>query len=285
MLGLSAGPLADSLTVWLLSLGAGLLVGLTDIFFLERQPQPVARPFWPQTITVGVLVLLACGGPFAWLDNLPLGLSTGLMHATLFLFALGYLESGQTYFQDVRTVERLDWSWRGAGRGALAGLLLGGLLGWIVRPRFGDTVAWSFVVIFFLAVTLLRGLRRGRLERRAYPNQGFWLSLRNALLAAALFGGGLGGLLAVWYWSVLGFHSLAFVAYIALFAAGVYGGNDIVKHAALRFFLWWNGAAPWHWVRLLNEAVQLTFLRQVGGGYLFHHQLFQTYFDRLYNEK
>lgn len=287
VLGLAAGPLANGVTVLLLSLVAGGLAGLADIFFLERASQekkPTPASALAQAATVGVLVLLVCGGPFAWLDNLALGLSTGLLHATLFLFALGYLESGPTYFQDVRTVERLDWEWRSAGRGALAGLLLGGLLGWIVRPRFGDTVAWSFVVIFCLAVALLRGLRRGRLERHAYPNQGFWLSLRNAALAAALFGLGLGGLLTIWYWPALHLYGLFFAAYLALFAAGVYGGNDMVKHAALRFALWWNGATPWNWVRLLDEAVQLTFLRQVGGGYLFHHQLFQTYFDALYDQ-
>jgi hypothetical protein len=40
-------------------------------------------------------------------------------------------------------------------------------------------------------------------------------------------------------------------------------------------------SAPLHYVAFLNQAKELLFLRQVGGGYIFTHRLLREYFASL----
>ena len=55
---------------------------------------------------------------------------------------------------------------------------------------------------------------------------------------------------------------------------GLLGGADIViKHYLLRLALWLKGDIPRNYVRFLDYAAALIFLRKVGGGYIFVHRL------------
>ena len=59
------------------------------------------------------------------------------------------------------------------------------------------------------------------------------------------------------------------------------GGFACLQHLTLRFLLWRNGFAPWHYVRFLDYAAERVFLRKVDGGYIFVHRLLLEYFEAL----
>lgn len=115
---------------------------------------------------------------------------------------------------------------------------------------------------------------------RIVPNQGIQLSARNALVVAlltvAILGLLAGMLMLLWPKIGMGF------AKMALGMGGLmwlwYGGLDLLYHGTLRAILWWNDYMPLNVVRFLDHAAAQIFLRKVGGGYTFVHQLLQDYF-------
>ncbi|RXK88284.1 hypothetical protein EST62_03785 [Chlorobaculum sp. 24CR] len=46
----------------------------------------------------------------------------------------------------------------------------------------------------------------------------------------------------------------------------------------LRLLLWREGFAPLRYVRFLDHAADLLFLRKVGGGYIFVHRMIMEHF-------
>jgi hypothetical protein len=60
------------------------------------------------------------------------------------------------------------------------------------------------------------------------------------------------------------------------------GGSDIfIKHYLLRLALWLQGSITFNYVRFLDYAAALIFLRKVGGGYIFVHRLVMEHFAGL----
>ena len=59
------------------------------------------------------------------------------------------------------------------------------------------------------------------------------------------------------------------------------GGAFVVQHFSLRFLLWKYDHAPLDYVRLLESAKDLIFLRRIGGGYIFIHRSLLEYFAAL----
>jgi hypothetical protein len=59
------------------------------------------------------------------------------------------------------------------------------------------------------------------------------------------------------------------------------GGRAALQHLVLRLLLTRNQAAPWKYVRFLDEATDRLLLRKVGGGYVFVHRLLLDYFADL----
>ena len=59
------------------------------------------------------------------------------------------------------------------------------------------------------------------------------------------------------------------------------GGAFVVQHFSLRFLLWKYGHAPLNYVRFLESAKDLIFLRRAGGGYIFIHRSLLEYFAAL----
>ena len=58
-----------------------------------------------------------------------------------------------------------------------------------------------------------------------------------------------------------------------------YGGLDVIQHYTLRFILHRKGYLPWKLAPFLDYAAEdLTFLRKVGGGYLFIHRYLLEHF-------
>jgi hypothetical protein len=67
----------------------------------------------------------------------------------------------------------------------------------------------------------------------------------------------------------------------ALIFGLISGGLFALKNAILRLSLLQSRSAPLRYVTFLNEAKDLLFLRQVGGGYIFTHRLLRDYFASL----
>lgn len=60
---------------------------------------------------------------------------------------------------------------------------------------------------------------------------------------------------------------------LGLMALMWYGGIEVLYHAVLRFLLRREGPIPARYPDFLDYAVDLIFLRRVGGSYIFIHQL------------
>ncbi len=133
------------------------------------------------------------------------------------------------------------------------------------------------------------------IKERKTPNEGIHRSLRNGLwfgltaivhfgilfgIGVTLIGWGFGKFLTFgtdfWLlcWLYLTFYS-------GLFFGVLHGGFAALQHYVLRFLLWRNGFAPLRYVRFLNYAASLLFLRKVGGGYIFVHRMVLEYFAAL----
>jgi hypothetical protein len=65
----------------------------------------------------------------------------------------------------------------------------------------------------------------------------------------------------------------------------LHGGRACIQHLVLRIMLRLNGFAPLNYVRFLEYAAGRTFLRKVGGGYIFMHRLLLEYFASLEPEE
>ena len=263
----------------------GGLVGLIDIFYFERRQQQQneaqidPRQGWQHLATVvfviGIVVVLVM--VFLFDDPLPLALFGAAFEATCFVLGFGYVKYGQSYRTDIQTVEALSWSWAKAIRGIIPGIIIGSITGLAFGLLYGD-IGLVFVWIFGLLFFLLGGLRDKRLETTSQPNQGIWLSAKNGLMVALLFGLLFALLSPIWLVSL----SWLFLGLLMAVAAGfIYGWASLLKHLGLRWLLWQNGRMPLNYTHFLDYAASLVFLRKVGGGYIFMHRLLQDYFASL----
>jgi hypothetical protein len=55
------------------------------------------------------------------------------------------------------------------------------------------------------------------------------------------------------------------------------GGLACLQHLVIRYFLYRQGAMPWNYAAFLDYATDRTFLRPVGGSYMFIHRLLLEY--------
>ncbi len=278
VLGVNRGA-AEFLAIILGNLALGLMLGLTLLVLFERRlDQAVdaltaARQRWQQVILVGLetgvvtlLFILLLAEPLlavAW------GVAEGFMYAAAARFIFGW-----NYRTEVRTVEALAWSWPHAATGAAVGLALALTAEIIESLLYGYNGASRTVATLMLAGFVLGGLRGRAAETKSRPNQGVWLSLRNAFVAALVFSVTLAALAwfirdPVYAWQI-GLLS-------AVIAAAMMGGSVFIKHFLLRGLLRYKGLVPWRFARFLDHASQQVLMRKVGNGYIFIHSLVQDY--------
>jgi hypothetical protein len=226
----------------------GLGLALTAVFFQLTDPAES----------------LATSLYWGLLNGIGLGLANGLVF-------------GRSYGEDIRTVEALEWDWRQGLKAAVPALALALPLGLLGGQAFGFTGGqqWSLAAEIGLAFALFGGLRGSRLERTSRPNEGIWLSLRNGVGAAVLFGVVMGLLLTLLSGPEFGLRRLV---QFALGAAMAYGGLNVLNHAILRLLLWQRGDLPRALTSFLDHSAGLVFRHNVGGGYIFIHRLLQEYF-------
>ncbi len=281
-LGLSREPV-ELLTIILGNLALGLIVGLVlGLYFERRRRQPVEasrvnRQRWLQVWTVGPIVgtitTLFVSFFAGWLLSLAWGVAEGFMYMAAARFVFGW-----TYETDVRTVEALGWSWRRSLTGMGVGLILTLIAEILESLLYGYNGSIRTLLTLLLAGFILGGLSGSGTTAKSRPNQGVWLSLRNAAIAAVM--------LALPMALLTGIlrdmpYALNIGVLSALIAAALFGGSVFVKHFLLRGLLRLQHSLPWRYTRFLDHAAQLIFLRKVGGGYIFMHRLLQQYFAAL----
>jgi hypothetical protein len=101
------------------------------------------------------------------------------------------------------------------------------------------------------------------------PNQGLWLSVRNALRV----GGGFGLIIGLMIGLLGGAGNGLSYGFLSGLCAGLwYGGLDVLQHGIVRLLLYFRGDAPLNYDRFLDYAAdELNFLQKVGG-YVFIHR-------------
>lgn len=258
----------------------GLLVGLTDIAFYERRARlgdafvPQRRDEWAQTAVVVLVVTLASLALVGLYQSALVGLASSLFTGVAFALTT-YFIHGYSYRHDIRTIEILSWSWRGAIAGLLLGLLAGAIFETIEYQVVGPTPIFRTVFSITLLAVLLGGLRGNRLPATSTPNQGIRLSANSGLAAAGLFAIVM-SLATAFFWG--GTFGALVGALTGWIAAALYGAGSVLNHLWLRLWLVRLGRMPWAYSDFLDEATNRAILHKVGGGYIFIHRLLQEYF-------
>jgi len=184
---------------------------------------------------------------------------------------------------ELKSWHNLRSKWRATLIRILTGMLLFGLIGWLIGGLMGGQ---RFQLIFGLSVGWVGGLmggvcgekRSSEASVKTVPNQGVWQSLKNALTF---------GLIT---WLIVGLiASLIFglfagpekqlkngliVGLIGGFSGGLnFGLLTCIQHLALRSLLTLANHTPRNYARFLDYAASRLFLRKVGGGYIFIHRM------------
>ncbi len=277
----------ELLTIIMGNLALGLLAGIIlALFFESQRKKPIQAgkikgQRWLQVWTVGIACGVATTLFVALFSEWPLALAWGVAEGFMYMAAARFI-FGWSYETDVRTVEALGWSWRRAMTGTLVGIILTVIAEVLETQLYGYNGFERTLLTLVVAGFLLGGLTGSRTTEKSRPNQGVWLSLRNAGFAAVVVSiplAFLTGIMRDWI------YALNMGLLMAMIAAALFGAGVFVKHFLLRGLLRWQRSLPWRYVRFLDYAAQLVFLRKVGGGYIFMHRLLQQYFARLHNHK
>jgi hypothetical protein len=222
------------------------------------------------------------GGLIAGLvAGLSFGLSVGLM---------GGLMGPQRGGGEIIMVDKLKWSWKEAGRGLIAGLISGLIFGLIAGLSVRLSVGLIFGLSVWLSIGLMGGLITGliheQIEETTRPGQRLKQTLFNAVFFGLITGlsVGLSGRLSNWLNDSL-IADLSVIlngALSGLLAIGLIStGNALLQHFVLRFVLARYQLLPWHLLPFLEHAVDLIFLRRVGGSYIFVHRTLMEHFAEM----
>ena len=299
MYGLSVGLTNGLIGLLIFGLGIGLPIGLIDLlrFELLRKRTRTREPqgFWWSVINIVMIWLivgLIVGLIMGFFGGLMFGLSVGLIVGLIF----GIRGSKQSLENDIQTVEALRWSWHRAGVGLIYGLIFGLIFGLVFALIYGLIGGVIFGLIFGLSLgpsggliggliggltaAIFNGLNGEIIETKSFPNQGTWLSIRNAIFGGLIYGliFGLIGLL-IFGLSLSSGLSGGFIGVMW------YGGLDVFQHYTLRLILLLQGHTPANYTRFLDYAVDRIFLQKVGGGYRFIHRLLLEHFAEMSETK
>lgn len=184
---------------------------------------------------------------------------------------------------EIQTFETFHLSWmyflRGIPNGFIAGLCIGLSYGQIMQPDDRMRLGVLGGLMGGLLGGLIYSMQPSIRESKLLPNQGIWLTLRNAA-AIGMISGILSGLLSgvSYHWSSGITHGVL----VGLIFFIWYGGLDVIQHFLVRFLLWRSGSLPWRLAPFLDYAAkELHFLQKVGGGYIFVHRYLLEHFADL----
>lgn len=339
-----AKPLADriELSVWAVGCIAWVAsIGIIDLitYKLRLGPKRVQtkKTFVTRQVIINILtygfawfaiwtVIGYAGGLWNVVDLTYQGISSTLkssksalilpaISGVIGVVLIGMVSGKRSFAWDIRTAEAVGWSWSGALKGCLCGLLPGLLIWclWLLYWPSPESTFESKLIsdprIVFLLACLIMGGETGAiaigihyriLETKTVPNQGIVLSIKNVLqvgsLSWAIYALTMWGILALFVpgstllgpqWNFEGGDSkgeiFSFFLGMSFFSisALLLGGVDVLKHYILRSMLYLTRQIPGKYARFLNYASRLNFLQRIGGGYIFIHRLLLEHFVRI----
>ena len=268
-------PATELVVLLVGNLGLSLLLAIINGIQFESQGDVATsgevryRQRGLQVFMVGIVIGFVTTAAMLPFGEPVLALAWGVIEGVIFMIFARYIH-GRSFATEVRTLEALDWSWSSALKGIGFGLLAATFTEIIEYRYLEANGVWQTALAYGFAGLLLGGLHGYRIDRTTRSNQGIWLSFYNAILAATVTAPLLGFLcLLIW-----GPRS-GVLTTILVFIAGLamYGGSNLVKHLIIRGLLWLDIQLPFQLTQLLDETVELAFLRKVGGGYIFMHDL------------
>jgi len=307
------------LTSWIkYGLIVGLVVGLLDSRKRRKKQSSVVlsgestiRRYVSSVLRITLLVaLIVALGDFQnyGMLNDPVGwLQFVLIQCLIFGLIFGRLYASRYKSRTPSTaivpVEALSWSRtaaiRSRRRGVIFGLIFGAMFGVVVGVSEdpGNWVMFGLILgivgglIGWLIGMLLGGFAPAIRDLKTEPNQGIWLSLRNATRIGGLSGLVMGlvvGFVSAFFGNgmeaALGF-GLAYGLLTAVALGMWFGGFEVVEHGILRLIFWRKGYAPLNYAEFLDYAAdELNFLQKVGGGYIFIHRYLLEYFASMADE-
>jgi hypothetical protein len=271
---------------------------------IEHNQVPVLiesiQPSWlkerKQIFHYRLLVGLIFGLVFGLLLGLVFGQLLGLVFGLLFGILFGLL-FGRS--DEIDTVDVLSWNSKkaiiGLPVGMCIGLLSGLGIGLLSRLHIWLPSALFVGLLFGFLFGLLFGLEEKQMELITRPGERLFLSTKNFLFVSlsigllfVLLGMLLGMLLGRPFFGLLGglLFGLIIGLIIGLLVGPLigllFGGRTLIQHYTLRFVLCRNNILPWKIIPFLDHCVDLIFLRQVGGGYIFVHRLLMEHFAAMY---
>jgi hypothetical protein len=184
-----SGPTRNLWALMILHSGSGLMAGLVDgLFFSWRQQQENEATIDKQRgllqffAVASVIGLFTTTAVILFGDPSLLGVLAGTLAGVMFGFGFGYIEFGQSYRTEIRTVEAIGWSWAEALKGIMPSTIIGLIAGGSLWLLYQDsTISLAFLFGAILLFCLRGALRCHQIEAKTRPNQGIWLSIRNSL--------------------------------------------------------------------------------------------------------
>jgi hypothetical protein len=246
-----------------------------------------------------------------------IGLGLGLFNGANFGLAIGLgigfvsglasvIFSWLNHDYNIYVVDSVRWSWNEARNGLRLGLrkalifgLIGGLGGWVMGkligglgnpPFIGFIEGLATVMSFMLMRALSFGLSSGLIEKTIYPGQHLRRTLFNTVFVGFIYGLGMGLIIFLLFAAVVGpIKGLSVGLGIGLSCGLIISmleiGKNLLKHFVLRIFLARYHLLPWRCISFLNYAVDLIFLRRIGGSYIFVHRLLMEHFETMQLEE
>lgn len=238
----------------------------------------------------GFLALLSSWWTFA--PNLKWAIINGQIAFLFFGLILGWGKA------EIKTVETIKWSWKTAANSLLLGGIIGvsawlllsfALLLWYGSNSSGYFAEESEYIRYFgfiggfiagLSYVLVNALKGPAVQKKLNPNQGIWVSLKNAMIIVCTISIPL--ILGIWLRSDMPNLGLRVgLRWALLFGIGFGGGVPCIRHFTLRRILCRNNNIPWNYADFLDYATQRGFMQKVGGGYIFTHSMLQKHFAQL----
>ncbi|HMG75696.1 MAG TPA: NACHT domain-containing protein [Pyrinomonadaceae bacterium] len=197
---------------------------------------------------------------------------------------------------DIKTTDKISWSWStavtgsawGLVGGATVGLVISSIVGWFAGYKSGFNIGAVVLVGGFLVGVAVGGLKKVSVEGR---KMSFYEGLRLSAVSTLRIWMYVGLLSVTVFWFygslrylIMGYPltnamqaplepALFFGLVLGLLIAFSYSGLDIIYHITLRFVLSLRGRIPLRYVSFLNHLSEIKLLYRAGGGYLFVHPL------------
>ena len=237
-----------------------ILLAIANRTPLQERLSARGYRIWRSTLFGGIITLILA--PIGWI---------ALVNGLIFGLFFGWRPPSHTARDDIQMVEKLGWHWKTFGIGIGLGVLLGFIV--FAYNRADLYAAGTGLLSIVVLLATFGGLQGEMISTKSRPNEGMWLSGRNALVGGGAVGGAM--LLAALAIELARGATLLLPVLVGLqyfvMAALWYGGLDLINHFTLRILLAISGRLPLRLVPVLEEASRRRLMYRAGGGYLFLH--------------